>query len=47
MAVAHEPLINYGGRRTVTGGAKAKADDEELYRKEKEKERRYRKMLSI
>ena len=29
-AFAHEPLINYGGRRIVTGRATAEADDQEL-----------------
>ena len=33
-AVAHEPLINYGGQRMVMGGATAEADDEELDRQE-------------
>ena len=33
-AVAYKPLINYGGRRTVTGRETSEADYEDLYRKE-------------
>ena len=34
LAVSHKPLINYGGQRTVTGGATAEAENEELDRQE-------------
>ena len=33
-AVAHKPLINYGGRQMVTGRAMAKVDEEELEKQE-------------
>ena len=33
-AVSHEPLINYGGRRMVTGGSTSEADDQELDKQE-------------
>ena len=36
-AISHKPLMNYGWRRTVIGGATSEADNEELYRQKEAK----------
>ena len=35
-AVAHEPLINYGGLRTLTGAAAVETEDKEKERRKEE-----------